>query len=82
MRLVLGLKIAQHAKLAHQLIATGDDEIVEDCTKRPRGSGLFWGAASKEGKWIGQNWLGCLWMNLRDSLSNERMDLATVVSQA
>lgn len=42
--------------------------IVEDCTKRQRGSGLFWGAALIDGKWQSQNWLGQLWMELREEL--------------
>lgn len=69
MKMVLRLKLEQHPKLKADLLATGDEEIVEDCTKRPRGSGLFWGAALKGDKWVGENWLGWLWMELRDELS-------------
>ena len=65
MRQCLRLKIDQHPELKKQLIETGKDFIVEDCTKRKRGSGLFWGAALENGEWIGQNWLGKLWMELR-----------------
>jgi len=68
MRLVLRLKLLQHSKLRDDLLATGEEEIVEDCTKRPRGSGLFWGAANRDGEWIGENWLGRLWMDLRAEL--------------
>ncbi|MBR9800452.1 NADAR family protein [bacterium] len=68
MRLVLRLKLLQHPKLRTLLFATGDQEIVEDCTKRPRGSGLFWGAAEANSQWIGENWLGRLWMDLRAEL--------------
>lgn len=70
MKLVLRLKIEQHPKLQAALIDTDDEEIVEDCTKRPRGSGLFWGAALKEGRWVGENWLGWLWMEIRDGLND------------
>lgn len=71
MRMCLRLKIEQHPKLVDELLGTGDEEIVEDCTKRQRGSGLLWGAAQQEdGTWEGQNWLGKLWMELRDELQN------------
>ena len=71
MRQVLRLKIAQHPQLVDNLLATGQDEIIEDCTKRPRGSGLFWGAAFKDCKWIGENWLGFLWMEIREELRGQ-----------
>ncbi|WP_044256667.1 NADAR family protein [Rhodopirellula sp. SWK7] len=70
MKMVLRLKTEQHPKLQAALIATCDEEIVEDCTKRPRGSGLFWGAALREDKWVGENWLGWLWMEIRDGLND------------
>lgn len=66
MEMVLRLKLEQHPELIQLLIDTGDELIVEDCTKRQRGSGLFWGAALKDGKWEGTNTLGKLWMRLRD----------------
>lgn len=81
MKLVLRLKIEQHPKLKAALIATGDQEIVEDCTKRPRGSGLFWGAALKGDKWVGENWLGWLWMEIRDCLEVEKADPILTLSQ-
>lgn len=83
MRLVLRLKLLQHPKLRNDLLATGDQDIVEDCTKRPRGSGLFWGAAFQNEKWVGENWLGKLWMELRDEFREQQenrlrdTDLAT-----
>lgn len=70
MRICLRLKVEQHPDLAAELSATGDQLIVEDCTKRQRGSGLFWGAALENGEWKGENWLGKLWMELRSELSN------------
>ena len=45
MRLCLRLKVEQHPELARRLVDTKEEFIVEDCTKRQRGSGLFWGAA-------------------------------------
>ncbi len=68
MRLCLRLKAVQHPQLQDMLVQTGDALIVEDCTKRQRASGLFWGAAMIDGQWAGQNWLGRLWMEYRDSL--------------
>lgn len=70
---VLRLKLAQHPKLIDDLLATGDRFIVEDCTKRQRGSGLFWGAAFTADGWNGQNHLGKLWMMLRDQYMNQRL---------
>jgi len=66
----LRLKIEQHPELRETLIESGDAFIVEDCTKRQRGSGLFWGAALIDGSWVGQNWLGKLWMELRQNLQH------------
>ena len=68
MRVCLRLKVDQHPKLRDRLLATGDVEIIEDCSKRKRGSGLFWGAALEDGVWKGANMLGKLWMELRDDL--------------
>jgi ribA/ribD-fused uncharacterized protein len=65
MRLCLRLKLAAHEDVQAALRATEDRPIVEDCTKRQRGSGLFWGAALREDGWHGENWLGRLWMELR-----------------
>lgn len=70
MRLVLRLKVEQHPELQEMLLETGDAFMVEDCTRRQRGSGLFWGAALIDGSWVGKNWLGKLWMELRDELAS------------
>ena len=64
---VLGLKLQAHPSLMRQLVATGDAQLIEDCSSRPRGSGLFWGAALQDGAWMGKNQLGRLWMELRDA---------------
>ena len=67
MRLVLKAKLTQHQAIQDALMLTGEREIVEDATRRQRGSGLFWGAALQEdGSWKGENWLGKLWMELRE----------------
>ena len=68
MRVCLRLKLEQHPELCDRLLATGDADIIEDCTKRKRGSGLFWGAGLDEGEWEGTNMLGKLWMELRQEL--------------
>jgi len=69
MRMVLDLKLDQHPELKQQLLDTGDQSIIEDCSKRPRGSGLFWGAALKDGEWVGENWLGRIWCEIRQKLA-------------
>jgi ribA/ribD-fused uncharacterized protein len=71
MRECLRLKINQHPELMRKLKLSHPHWIVEDCTKRPRGSGLFWGAALENGEWVGHNILGQLWMKIRDELLNE-----------
>lgn len=72
MRLCLRLKIERHPQLRRWLIQTADMPIVEDCSRRPRGTGLFWGAAHVQGdEWNGWNKLGALWMELRTSCQAE-----------
>lgn len=65
MQKCLEIKLEQHPHLVPQLMETGDRLIVEDCTRRQAGSGLFWGAAWDGTNWNGKNWLGRLWMDLR-----------------
>ncbi len=69
MKICLNLKLEQHPHLIDLLKATGNNEIIEDCTKRQNQSGLFWGSALIEGNWVGQNHLGKLWMKLRTSIA-------------
>jgi len=65
MRLVLLAKHRQHGEIRELLVQTRGLEIIEDCTNRPQGS--FWGAVRQDdGCWVGENWLGKLWMELRD----------------
>jgi ribA/ribD-fused uncharacterized protein len=79
MRTCLLLKLAEHPVLKRHLLATKDATIIEDCSSRPRGSGLFWGMARIESRredgsiaveWKGRNELGKLWMALREELKN------------
>lgn len=69
MRLCLRLKIDQHEDVRTLLKQTGDRPIVEDCSNRARGSGLFWGASFDpiSDTWTGQNWLGRLWEEIRST---------------
>jgi ribA/ribD-fused uncharacterized protein len=64
----LKLKLEQHPELKDKLIKTGNDTIIEDCTTHDRESARFWGMVFKGGKWIGENNLGKLWMQLRKDL--------------
>ncbi len=68
MKMVLKLKIEKHPELKKELLSISGT-IIEDCTKRGRsGSNIFWGSVFEDGKWIGKNVLGNLWMSLRDEL--------------
>jgi ribA/ribD-fused uncharacterized protein len=66
MRLCLILKIQQHQVIAKQLLGTGDQEIIEDTTNRNRK--CPWGAKKIDGRWIGENLLGKIWMELRSEM--------------
>ncbi len=68
MRLCLELKLKYHPVLKKKLLDTGEAQIKEDCTARPRGTAKFWGAVYEDGKWVGQNVLGTLWMEMRSKL--------------
>ena len=72
MRIVLRLKFGKHNNpIETDLLATGDRLIVEDCSKRPTDSGLFWGAQRlADGTWGGTNTLGKLLMELRTEIRN------------
>ena len=73
MRLVLRLKVEQYPHLGRLLVDTGDAWIIEDVSRRPTESGLFWGAVrslTEPGRWRGENTLGLLWMELRRELRN------------
>lgn len=76
MRMVLRMKLRQHSSVLIGLLTTGDALIVEDCTRRPSTSGLFWGAACRDMaeqplQWRGENTLGKMWMQLREELRKE-----------
>jgi predicted NAD-dependent protein-ADP-ribosyltransferase YbiA (DUF1768 family) len=66
MRMCVTLKLMQHPELITELLATGDELIVEDVTNRgDKGSNLFWGAMLVDGEWVGKNILGNIWMDER-----------------
>jgi predicted NAD-dependent protein-ADP-ribosyltransferase YbiA (DUF1768 family) len=71
-KMVLQLKLRSHPRLRTLLAGTGDATIIEDCSRRPRGSGLFWGAALINGEWQGANVLGKLWMEIGDHGEGDR----------
>jgi ribA/ribD-fused uncharacterized protein len=72
MRMCVKLKLEQHPHLIDELLATGDELIVEDVTNRgDKGSNLFWGAMLVDGEWFGQNVLGKIWMEERRKLSEK-----------
>ncbi len=68
MRQCLRLKWEQHEEIKKLLQSTGRKMIVEDCSARPRGDSFYWGMAEINGQWVGQNWLGKLWMKLRETI--------------
>jgi len=69
---VLRLKLRHHPELKQMLLDTGNETIIEDVSRRPGGSGKFWGAAWQDGQWVGENVLGKTWMKLRDRLRIRR----------
>lgn len=70
MEIVLKLKLECNQDLKFLLQQTLSEEIVEDVSSRMHGRNLFWGAGLKDGKWIGENTLGKLWMKIRKELFN------------
>ena len=69
MRLCLKLKFTQHPGLKSRLMVTKGHTICEDIGKRRGSRHEFWGSyRNNENQWIGNNMLGKLLMELRDSL--------------
>jgi len=65
MRQCLRMKLEQHPALVKKLLATGERTLVADFSTAPKDEALFWGMALVDGQWVGQNWLGKVWMALR-----------------
>lgn len=76
MRLCLRLKVLQHDQLKAKLLATGESVIHENIGNRRGERHLFWGARLVEGQWVGQSWLGRLWMELRQELRSSAVETA------
>lgn len=71
---ILRLKVDQHESVLKELIATEDQDIVEDASNRPNDSGLFWGMArGPDGVWRGKNVLGKLWMKVRAEIASSAL---------
>ena len=71
MRMCVKLKIEQHPKLMMQLLATNDQIIIEDIGKRNGERHKFWGAKEVNGVWEGENMMGKIWMELRNSIKKD-----------
>ena len=69
MRMCVRLKLEQHPKLVGQLLATNDQLICEDIGKRNGERHKFWGAKEINGVWEGENMMGKIWMELRNSIN-------------
>ncbi len=68
MKLCVRLKIEQHPILKSRLLATGNMLIVEDIEKRNGLRHFFWGAKLTNGVLEGNNMMGKIWMEYRDSI--------------
>lgn len=71
MRFCLRLKVDRYPDLKRLLVVTRDATIIEDSTTRKGDSGKYWGACWEDGRWVGENILGRLWMELREELKSE-----------
>lgn len=72
MEACLRLKLKFHPDLKVELLASGDEQIVEDVTKRGiNDRNLFWGMALKDGVWIGTNTLGKMWDKIRTEIRED-----------
>ena len=66
MAVCINLKITQHPEIQKALLDTGDSVIYENVESRQNKPGaLFWGAVLQNGKLVGENWLGQIWMKYR-----------------
>jgi len=67
MRTCLRAKLDAHPDLQTALVLTEQRVLIEDVSKRPSATGLFWGARwnTATQSWNGYGWLGRLWMELR-----------------
>ncbi|MFC2176122.1 NADAR family protein [Bacteroidota bacterium] len=68
MKMCVKLKIDQHENIRFRLKATGTSKIIEDIGKRNGERHKFWGAKKVDGKWIGDNVMGKIWMEFRKEI--------------
>jgi ribA/ribD-fused uncharacterized protein len=70
MRSVLSLLIEQHPDVASRLAATGDRDLVRNAMRSSLGAKKYWGMEFEEenNRWVGENRLGQIWMELRSAL--------------
>lgn len=71
MRRTLRCKLENHPNLLKQLVALPNNcVIIENASKRKGDSARFWGMRYNEvtNQWVGDNWLGRLWMELREEM--------------
>lgn len=70
MKICLKLKFNQYDELREKLIRTADHTIIEDIGVRRGIRHEFWGAyKAEQNKWVGNNKMGKLLMELREELS-------------
>ena len=84
MRRTLRHKIDNHPNLLKDLFALPKNcVIIENATKRQGPSARFWGMRYNEvtNQWVGDNWLGRLWMELREE-ATRRHGARTLVRPA
>lgn len=68
MELVLGLKVEQHSELKNKLIELKNSLIIEDVSNRNTKNNRYWGMSLLNGKWVGENNLGKIWMKIVNNL--------------
>ena len=68
MKMCVKLKMDQHENIRFRLKSTRKSLIIEDIGNRKGGRHLFWGAKKVDGKWIGKNMMGKIWMSFRVEL--------------
>lgn len=71
MQKVIRLKFDSHPEIRTKLIESGHQLIVEDIGNRNGERHLFWGMKKIDHNWIGNNMMGKLLMELRESYQND-----------
>ena len=69
MKKCVRLKMEQHQVLREKLLRTGKFRIIEDIGIRRKERDMFWGAYKENDKWIGENTMGKIWMEIREELT-------------